>query len=34
MKKFLACLLALPLTDGEKEKILWDNHLALLGDKI
>ena len=27
-------LLALPLTDGEKEKILWDNHLALLGDKI
>lgn len=24
----------LPLTDGEREKILWTNHLALLGDDI
>lgn len=26
--------MALPLTDGEREKILWSNHLTLLGDKI
>ena len=27
-------LMALPLTDDEKEKILWDNHLALFDGGI
>lgn len=26
--------MALPLTDEERQKILWDNHLRLFGDKI
>ena len=30
----LARFMALPLTDEEREKILWSNHLRLFGDKI
>lgn len=30
----VARFLRLPLTDGEREKILWDNHIALLGGEI